>query len=131
MNVPIRKKNRFGELYLVKELEQRRVFFSAPMDLDFSMISSYPEAYGVERAVPDEATLKAVLGKKRHEPEQYSDEEQELFASYHSKFKLGSKPAAHIAALAELSDEDLLKNLPASFNRLADAVIAALEGLPE
>lgn len=45
--------------------------------------------------------------------------------------RLRSKPAAHIAALAELSDEDLLKNLPASFNRLADAVIAALEGLPE
>lgn len=64
------------------------------------------------------------MSKKRHEPEQYSEEEQELFASYHSKFKLGSKPAAHIAALAELSDEDLLKNLPASFNRLADAVPA-------
>jgi len=47
------------------------------------------------------------------------------------QFKLGSKPAAHIAALAELTDEELLDSLPASFNRLADAVIAALEGLPE
>jgi hypothetical protein len=101
------------------------------MDLDFAMISCYPAAYKVERAVSDEATLKAVLGKKRHEPEQYSDEEQELFTSYHSKFKLSSKPAAHIAALAELSDDDLLENLPPSLSRLADAVIAALEGLPE
>lgn len=128
---PIRKKSRFGDVQLVTELEQRRVFFSAPMDLDFSMIKAYPTAYKVKRAAPDEGTFKAVLGKKMHEPEQYSDEEQELFATYHSKFKLGSKPAAHIAALAELTDEELLENLPSSFNRLADAVIAALEGLPE
>ncbi|MBW5414762.1 MULTISPECIES: ATP-dependent endonuclease [Pseudomonas] len=116
---------------LFAELEKRRVFFSEPLDLDFSMMKAYPKAYGVDPAAPDEATLKAVLGKKRHQPEQYNTEEQELFASYHSKFKLGSKPAAHIAALAELTPEDLLATLPDSLNRLADAVIAALEELPE
>lgn len=131
VKVPIMEGTHYGDLYVLQELEKRGVFFSAPMDLDYSMISAYPEAYGVEREAPDDDVLKTVLGKKRHEPEQYSKEQLELFATYHSKFKLGSKPAAHIAALAELTDEDILENLPASFSRLADAVIAALEGLPE
>ncbi|MEQ3637116.1 MAG: AAA family ATPase [Marinobacter sp.] len=111
--------------------EERGVFFSEPMDLDFSMLLAYPEAYGVEEEDPDEATIKAVLGKSHHDASQYSEEEQQLFATYHRSFKLGSKPAAHIDALAKLSDEDLLANMPEPLGRLADAVIAKLAGLPE
>ncbi|MNN49475.1 hypothetical protein D3C81_1640030 [compost metagenome] len=101
------------------------------MDLDFAMMKAYPNAYGVERSVPDDSTFKAVLGKKHHQPEQYDAGEQQLFATYHSRFKLSSKPAAHIAALAALSDDELLANLPPSLSRLADLVIAALEEIPE
>jgi hypothetical protein len=91
----------------------------------------YPKAYGVEKEKPDESTIKAVLGKKLHDASQYSDEEQQLFGTYHSSFKLGSKPAAHIEALAKLSDADLLANMPESLGRLAEAVIAKLAELPE
>jgi len=112
-------------------LEERGVYFSFPMDLDFSMLLAYPEAYGVEKEKPDESTIKAVLGKKHHDVSQYSDEEQQLFGTYHSRFKLGSKPAAHIEALAKLSDADLLANMPESLGRLADMVIAKLAELPE
>lgn len=101
------------------------------MDLDFAMISAYPDAYSVEQSAPDETTLKAVLGKSHHNPAQYTAAEQLLFGTYHSKFKLGSKPAAHISALAKLTDEELLKSLPSSLDRLADAIIAALEDIPE
>lgn len=112
-------------------LEERGVYFSFPMDLDFSMLLAYPEAYGVKKEKPDDSSIKAVLGKKNHDVSQYSDEEQQLFGTYHSSFKLGSKPAAHIEALAKLSDADLLANMPESLGRLANAVIAKLAELPE
>ena len=112
-------------------LEERDVFFSYPMDLDFTMLLSFPEAYDVEEDEPDESTIKAVLGKKHHDASQYSQDEQKLFNTYHQRFKLGSKPAAHIDALAQLTDEELLADMPASLSRLADAVIAKLAELPE
>ncbi|WP_147694674.1 ATP-dependent nuclease [Vogesella mureinivorans] len=114
-----------------KLLEERGVYFSFPMDLDFSMLLAYPEAYGVEKAKPDESTIEAVLGKSYHDASQYSEDEQQLFSTYHRSFKLSSKPAAHIEALAKLSDMELLANMPESLARLADAVIAKLVELPE
>ncbi|MFT6030253.1 MAG: putative ATP-dependent endonuclease of OLD family [Oleiphilaceae bacterium] len=116
--------------YLTK-LEQRDVYFSSPLDLDFAMLLSYEKAYGVTREAPDETTKASVLGKSHNDSAQYSPKELELFLPYHRLFKLGSKPAAHIEAMAELSDDELLANMPASFSRLADAVIAKLESLPE
>lgn len=106
-------------------------FFSFPMDLDFSMLLAFPNAYGVQQEVSDESTIKAVLGKSHHGSYQYSGDELNLFSTYHKLFKLGSKPAAHIDALAQLSNEELLANMPGSFGRLADAVIAKLAELPE
>ena len=113
------------------ELEKRGVFFSSPMDLDFSMLLAYPEAYSVAKEKPDESTIKAVLGKSYHDASQYNEDEQNLFATYHQRFKLGSKPAAHIDALGKLSDQELLAKMPESLSRLADAVIIKLEELPE
>ncbi len=115
----------------LEALEDRDVYFSYPMDLDFAMLLAYPDACGVVREKPDESTIKAVLGKSHHDASQYSEDEQKLFGTYHRSFKLGSKPAAHIDALAKLSDEGLLANMPESLGRLADAVIAKLAELPE
>ncbi len=112
-------------------LEKRDVYFSYPMDLDFALLLAYPDAYGVTEEVPDEQTIAAVLGKSHHDATQYSEEELKLFNTYHERFKLGSKPAAHIEALARLTDEQLLAEMPASLERLADAVIAKLAELPE
>ncbi|ENE0866572.1 AAA family ATPase [Klebsiella variicola] len=130
---PIRTHHFFnkGTQDIFKELENRSVFFSFPMDLDFSMLLAYPEAYGVEKEEPDESTIKAVLGKSYDNISQYSVDEQSFFATYHLRFKLGSKPAAHIDALAKLSDKKLIANMPESLNRLVDAVIAKLGELPE
>jgi Predicted ATP-dependent endonuclease of the OLD family len=112
-------------------LEKRDVYFSYPMDLDFALLLAYPDAYGVTEEVPDEQTIAAVLGKSHHDATQYSEEELKLFNTYHERFKLGSKPAAHIEALAQLTDEQLLAEMPASLDRLTDAVIAKLAELPE
>ena len=115
----------------LEALEERGVYFSYPMDLDFAMLLSFPEAYRAEEEEPDDSTIKAVLGKSHHDANQYTKAEQKLFNTYHQRFKLGSKPAAHIDALAQLSDEKLLADMPASLSRLADAVIAKLAELPE
>lgn len=130
---PVRTHCHFGEKKksVFRALERRGIYFSAPMDLDFAMLLAFPEAYGVEKEEPDEATIKAVLGKKHHDASQYSQDEQKLFGTYHQRFKLGSKPAAHIDALAKLKDEELLAKMPASLSRLAEAVIAKLAELPE
>ena len=115
-------------------LETQAVYFSSPLDLDFAMLRRYGDAYGLteaELAAPEPSTLTAVLGKKRHGVEQYSEEHQKHFAAYHKRFKLGSKPAAHLAALAELDDEALIDQMPPRIARLITAVEKRLEGLPE
>lgn len=112
-------------------LEQRGVYFSYPLDIDFAMLLAFPEAYGVEKNEPDESTIKAVLGKSHHDANQYSKNEKMLFSTYHQRFKLGSKPAAHIDALTKLSDAQLFASMPKSLGQLADAVIAKLSELPE
>lgn len=103
------------------------------MDLDFAMLSAFPNKFEITdtETLPDQDLIKSVLGKKHHNPEQYTEEERKLFASYHKLFKLGSKPVNHIQALADLIDEELLKNMPESLSRLADAVKTKLLGIPE
>lgn len=113
------------------ELEKRNVFFSSPLDLDFSMLLAFPDAYEVEKETPDEKTIKSVLGKSHFDLNQYSVEELKLFDTYHSHFKVGSKPAAHIDGLSNISDEDLKSNMPQAYINLALKVKEILESIPE
>jgi predicted ATP-dependent endonuclease of OLD family len=115
-------------------LEANGIFFSFPLDLDFAMLNRFPEAYNMDPAVatnPDEDDIKAVLGKNYHDVKQYSEEQQQFFVTYHKRFKVGSKPAAHISALARLTDRELRDKMPKALSRLVDVVIAKLQGLPE
>lgn len=116
-------------------LESAGVFFSAPLDLDFAMLLKFPAAYGVDDLVgPEPAgdnTVAAVLGKEHGDAGQYRDDEIEYFATYHRCFKLGSKPAAHLSALAKLEDAALVAGMPESIGRMLDMVKAMLAKLPE
>jgi putative ATP-dependent endonuclease of OLD family len=90
-----------GKLWF-ERLEAEGVFFSSPLDLDFAMLIAYHAAYGLKKAdlaVPDAKTLSAVLGDKHQGEAQYGDERQKIFKAYHTRFKLGRKPAAHLSAL--------------------------------
>lgn len=118
----------------LKELESLGVFFSSPLDLDFAMVKCFPVAYELDeadRVLPEDSKIKAVLGDSYHGVDQYLEDEQKLFITYQKRFKLASKPAAHINALSKLTDEELLVNMPPSLGRLADAVITKLAELPE
>lgn len=115
-------------------LESAGVFFSSPLDLDFLMIREFPNAYGIDKAelaAPDATTIAAVLGKSHGDASQYNAEEQTYFDAYHRRFKLGSKPAAHLGALAALSDFELEVEAPAVLDRLIKQVAEKLKGLPE
>jgi putative ATP-dependent endonuclease of the OLD family len=112
-------------------LEKREVFFSHPLDLDLMLLEAYPDAYGVTVAEPSESTKKAVLGKNRVNLERLGETRLELFDEYQGQFKLGSKPASHIAAMAELDDDELIDGLPDPLSRLVEAVRHRLESIPE
>ncbi|MDF2186155.1 AAA family ATPase [Grimontia hollisae] len=116
------------------ELEKRNVFFSYPMDLDFSMLKAYPTAFGIDTndlIEPEVSNIKAVLGKSRTDASEYDESERKLFITYHKLFKIGSKPAEHIEALSKLSNEELMAHIPPSLDRLIEAVKNMLAGLAE
>lgn len=111
--------------------EGKGIFFSYPLDLDFSMLHSFQAAFAAETEIPTESTIKAVLGKSYFDATQYNEGERLLFRAYHKKFKLSSKPASHIDALANLSDQDILDNMPEPYSRMIDAIISLIDELPE
>jgi putative ATP-dependent endonuclease of the OLD family len=119
----------------IDRLEALGVYFSAPLDLDFMMMTHYPTAYRVEDddlEEPDGDMIKAVLGKS-HDVlgNQYTDEEQTYFDSYHQRFKLDSKPTWHIRAMADMADDALVEDMPDVLDRMFDAIEAKLADLPE
>lgn len=124
-----------GDMGWIARLESLGVYFSAALDLDFMMMTHYPTAYKIEDDdldEPDEDTIKAVLGKN-HDVlgGQYSDEQQSYFDAYHRRFKLDSKPTSHIRAMANLDDEQFIKDMPGVLDRMFDAVEGKLANLPE
>ncbi|WP_223940959.1 AAA family ATPase [Arthrobacter sp. StoSoilB22] len=119
---------------LLASLEGAGVFFSEPLDLDFSMLMAFPNEYGALSAGQARATtnvVSSVLGGSHGDDQQYSAEEQKAFHRYHGLFKLGSKPAAHLEALSALEDSAILTSAPQSYLRLVAGVMDKLRGLPE
>jgi putative ATP-dependent endonuclease of OLD family len=116
-------------------LEGLGVFFSTPLDLDFTMLRRYPASYDIDEALeigdPDAQTVSSVLGKGHAQADQYTEEERRHFDAYHSRFKVGSKPVWHLRALSERSDEELVRDMPEVIGRLIDSVAQKLQGLPE
>lgn len=118
----------------LRTLEVHAVFFSHPLDLDLMMLEAYPDAYGVTTtASASESTRKAVLGKSHVNSHRYSEAQLGLFDEYQKQFKLGSKPANHLSAMAtfEGRDHELLADLPEPLFRLLRTVKERLESIPE
>ena len=117
----------------LRALEEDNVFFSGPLDLDLSMLQSYPDAYGVGPvsglAQPDQATIEAVLGKNR-DGQPLGGELLRLLADYLRLFKRASKPVSHIAALADLTDEQLRATTPPVLKRLIGRIGELLDDIP-
>jgi putative ATP-dependent endonuclease of OLD family len=117
----------------IKKLACNNVYFSYPLDLDFSMLKSFEKQYKATMPngprIPDEATeeyvnklnssVHATLKSNEATGETYSSDEHKLMIWYNSLFLGRGKPSTHIEALSELTKEELLEKLPPELNKLA------------
>lgn len=126
------------------------VFFSQPLDLDFSLLEAFPDTYkGLAEPprrgpqLPDidsdeypaaiDSRIKRVLSCNAADTADglgttYTDSQRELFPWYSYLFVDGSKPVSHTRALLRLDDAVLMGQLPQSLERLvatAKSIVSA------
>ncbi|TLD71693.1 ATP-binding cassette domain-containing protein [Phragmitibacter flavus] len=117
---PLGKDSDYGLKWL-GFLGDKGVFFSQPLDLDFSMSQAFPESYGLDtrdQEQPDDVTIKSVLGNSHADDTWYSKTLKKGFDDYHRLFKVGSKPTAHIEALSNLDLDEIDADLPEQYREL-------------
>ncbi len=114
----------------LKAMEEQAVFFSDPLDLDFSMLEAFPDAYqhpnpgGTGPGTSDVALVnakKATL-KKQGDATLYADDYDDEFRWYPYLFLNRSKPETHIAALTRIVDDELANASPAALKTLIEHV---------
>ncbi|CAM4172541.1 AAA family ATPase [Kibdelosporangium persicum] len=121
---------------VMASLRQFGVFFTAPLDLDYTMLRTYSNAYTAldkgERGPRNSDPTDAVLGAA-HTPKLYwtpedpakRDERLEELQWYRYLFLSRSKPSTHLRALSRLTD-DQLKEGPLVINALIKFIRARL-----
>jgi putative ATP-dependent endonuclease of the OLD family len=132
---PLEKKEDLENLKIwVRSLEKYGVFFSKPLDLDFSLLRKFPDAYqsvaaeGGGPSIPDPKSkhyqeklndvISAVLRRDCSELVAYSTSDQEVFFWYRYLFLGRGKPSTHFAAMSQLSEEQLASETPSVLKRL-------------
>lgn len=125
-------------------LEDRNIFFSAPIDLDYAMQKAFPENYNVtlgQETGPQTKEWgdlkKSVLKKSFSEDlaQYYTEaEHKDGFLWYNYRF-LGNKgkPTSHINALENIdfSVQDNIDKIPGSLKTLINRVQTLVKALPE
>jgi predicted ATPase len=114
----------------LKALEEQAVFFSDPLDLDFSMLEAFPDAYqhpntggtGPRTSDAALANAKKATLKIKGDATLYEDSYDDEFRWYPYLFLNRSKPETHIAALTRIVDEDLANDAPAALKALIEHV---------
>ena len=118
----------------LKALREQGIFFSFPLDIDFAMLSAFPEGYqhpnpggrgprGGTNAIRDK---KAVTLKTGGDPDLYDGDYDDEFKWYPYLFLSRSKPETHIAALTQVEEDDLAEDAPAELKALVEHVKQAL-----
>lgn len=112
-------------------LERFGVYFSDPLDLDFTMLTAYPVAYRVlevgmrgpnGRGDPREA----VLGDEGA-PAFYGAEFEDALRWYRYLFLGRGKPSTHVRVLSRLTQADLVAAMPQPLQRMLESVKNVLE----
>lgn len=124
----------------VDYLKKYNIFYSNPLDLDFLMLTHYPEFY--KKAIPknggpqipDEtkeiekfkekvtASIQATLKSEKATAETYSEDEKIIMIWYNYHFLGRGKPTTHIQVLSSMTDEELKDNLPQVFTDIFDRI---------
>ncbi|WP_310832315.1 ATP-dependent nuclease [Paenibacillus pedocola] len=127
------------EPWLNRLMEDKyNVFYSAPLDLDFLMLETFPEAYKktVPRGpnIPDPKShpekyrekisegITASLKSKEAIGFTYTPEQHEFMVWYNTLFLGRSKPSTHIEALLNINDSDLMSSMPKTFELLVTRI---------
>ncbi|MCD9481687.1 ATP-dependent endonuclease [Photobacterium phosphoreum] len=145
------------EINLVERLEVKNIYFSNPLDIDYSMICSFPDIFcekdesynerGPSDGKPDEedgdsqkrheALIKAVL-KKGNTGLRYKfgNEWERNFTWYRYRFLSNkSKPASHVRMFTKIEDkynsDEIKQKIPTELKRLAEKVIFLAEQVVE
>lgn len=112
-------------------LRPHGVFFSAPLDLDLTMLAAFPDAYkaaipkggGPKMTVANAA--KVVLGEAGPGLDAYKTAYPGFDAhmsAYRYHFLTHSKPATHLRAFAHLDDEKLETGMPEAYRELLNYI---------
>jgi putative ATP-dependent endonuclease of the OLD family len=112
-------------------LQPHGVFFSAPLDLDLTMLAAFPDAY--KAAIPQGGgpkmtvanAAKVVLGEAGPGLDAYKTSYPAFDAhmpAYRYHFLTHSKPATHLRAFAHLDDEKLETGMPDTYRELLNYI---------
>ena len=118
----------------LKALRQEGVFFSFPLDIDFAMLSAFPDVYqrpvpggrGPRDGVQAIRDKKAITLKTGGHPELYDGGYDDRFKWYPYLFLRRSKPETHIAALSRIAQNDLANHAPPALKALVEHLQEAI-----
>jgi len=110
------------------------VFFSSPLDLDYSMLCAYPSAYqilepGRQGPSPQGDPRASVLGDGGH-TEFYSAAHDEALRWYRYLFLGRGKPSTHVRVLSDVTPADLLAGIPEDLRAALLEIEARLGFMP-
>ncbi len=116
----------------VGKMREFGVFFSDPLDLDYSMLKAFPEAYkvilpGLQGPSDRGEPRAAVLGADGRE-DLYGSEDDDDMRWYRYLFLGRSKPSTHLRVLSGLERARLRDGTPAALRALIDRIAAEIDG---
>ncbi|MDY4386408.1 ATP-dependent nuclease [Pectobacterium aroidearum] len=130
---------------IIKELENCNVFFSSPLDIDYSMISAFPEIFCVkDEAYGEQGPNKVEIGKEKILIDAvlkssntgvrygFCVDYLNKFLWYRYRFLSNkSKPASHLRMFSLIEDkysnDEIIEKLPPELIRLLDKVVKLSE----
>jgi putative ATP-dependent endonuclease of OLD family len=130
------------------KLREYRIFYSNPLDLDFLMLTHYPDFY--KKSIPKKGgpripkkeeesdmfeqkvknAVQATLKSEDVTGETYSDEEKELMIWYNYHFLGRGKPTTHIQILSSMNNEQIEADLPQVFTDIFALISSILNPPP-
>jgi hypothetical protein len=120
----------------IKWLRTFKVFFCAPLDLDYSMLVAFPAAYTALESGWIGPTVgndprRAVLGEDGNINLYAGAGVQDHLRWYRYLFLGRGKPSTHVRVLSKLDAAALASGAPEELRALLDTVVVAISGAPE
>lgn len=135
-------------LLWVERLKTFDVYYSNPLDLDFLMLTHYPDFY--KKTIPENGgpqipdkikkaekfqekintAIHATLKSEEATAATYSEDEKELMIWYNYHFLGRGKPATHIQVLSSMNNRNIKKSLPPIFTEIFNRISSLLKIKP-